>query len=141
MAPGAEEFLLKAAEGEEGPEGVTHGVHAQTACNPQRHALSTVAAGRVRVDSRPRLHGGRLFAGITGGGLDDREGRRLGSPLRGERGRREMMLEGEGRFPNRPYGGVGRTVECNGRPQGLPLREEGTKRGLGRGDRVGEEYP
>ena len=48
--------------------------------------------------------GGRLCAGITGGGLDDREGRRLGSPLRGERGRRGMMLEGEGRFANRRYG-------------------------------------
>ncbi len=38
------------------------------------HVLNTVAAGRVRVDSCPRLHKVRLCAGITGGGLDDRGG-------------------------------------------------------------------
>ena len=31
------------------------------------HVLNAVVAGRVRVDSRPRLHGGGLCAGITGG--------------------------------------------------------------------------
>ena len=59
MAPGAEEFLLKAAEGEEGPEGVTHGVHAQTACNPQRHAQApTVPNGRLAMSSTQLVRGG-----------------------------------------------------------------------------------
>ena len=52
--------------------------------------------------------GGRLCAGITGGGLDDREGRRLGSPLRGK-GWRGMMLEGGGRPQETPL--RGRLVE------------------------------
>ena len=40
------------------------------------------------------------------------------------------MLEREGRFPNRPYGGGGRTVECNGRRRGTPLGGERGRRGM-----------
>ena len=40
------------------------------------HALNTVAARRVRVDSCPRWNGGGLCAGITGGRGNDGGGRR-----------------------------------------------------------------
>ena len=65
--------------------------------------------------------------------------------LYGKRGRGGMMLlEGEGRFPNRPSGEVGRTVECDEWPRGTPLRGDrevgmdSRRRGNNGG---GEEYP
>ena len=54
------------------------------------HVLNTVAAGRVRVNSRPCLHGGRLSAGkteeagMTWWATRNGDGRRLGTLLREE---------------------------------------------------------
>ena len=66
--------------------------------------------GRPGLDSRPRLHGGRLCAGTTGGDVGMRgegeheKGQVSNLPPR-EGKYRYYVGEGEGRFVNRPYGG------------------------------------
>ena len=82
-------------------------------------------------------------APLRGVGRTAYNGRPQGSPLQGEDGRgggRGMDPRiredngrgvGGGRFPNRPYEGVGRTA-YNGRPQGSPLQEKDG--GVGEGE-------
>ena len=69
--------------------------------------------------ARRGVNKGRPYGGVAARShvTGDHEGRPYG-----KKERSGMLLEGEGRFPNRPYGKVGRTVECNGRPLGTPLR-------------------
>ena len=66
----------------------------------------------------------------------------MGPRIREDNGRGEMpgVALGRGRRAVRepPLRGVGRTVECDGRPQGSPLREEGTERHDVGGQREGE---
>ena len=91
-----------------------------------------MGGGVERLIPAPRLYGGQALRGKNGRSGNDvvaygelgratTKGRPYGgrggrvmppsleamirSPLRGERGRRGMMLEREGRFPNRRYGG------------------------------------
>ena len=68
----------------------------------------------------------------------------MGPRIREDNGRGEMPgvgWEGKRAVRKPPLRGVGRTVECDGRPQGSPLREEGRGRGMGpriREDKGGE---
>ncbi len=75
------------------------------------------------------LEGEGWFTNRPCGGLVARShvtGDHKGRPY-GKGGRSGMMFEGRA-VHEPPLRGVGRTVACNGRAQGTPLREEGTER-------------